>query len=53
MDKDTYQNWVKVKEAFEESGNTDNMFYHRACAIVSSRVDPLAQVLGDKTQDDQ
>ena len=53
MDNYTYENWVKVKNAFEESGNTDNMFYHRACAIVSSRVDPLAQVLGDKTKDEE
>jgi hypothetical protein len=50
MDDHTYQNWVKVKGAFEASGNTDNMFYKRACAIVSTRKDPLAHVLGDSSQ---
>ena len=48
MDEHTYNNWVKVKETFEQSGNTDNMFYKRACAIVSGKPDPLARMLGDK-----
>lgn len=41
MDKVSYNNWVKVKDAFEESGNTDNYFYIRACAIVRGEPDPL------------
>ena len=41
MDKHTYENWVKIKETFEESGNTENLFYQRACAIVSGKPDPL------------
>tara|TARA_B100000085_G_scaffold231648_1_gene218556 strand:+ start:2175 stop:2351 length:177 start_codon:yes stop_codon:yes gene_type:complete len=45
MDNDTYNNWVKVKETFEESGNTDNMFYKRACDIVKSRKDPMQSYL--------
>ena len=45
MHPDTYANWVKIKETFEESGNTDNMFYQRACMIVNSGVDPLAEML--------
>ena len=45
MDQHTYENWVRVKETFEASGNTDNMFYKRACAIVSTRKDPMSQVL--------
>ena len=45
MDDYTYENWVKVKAAFEASGNTNNMFYKRACAIVSTRKDPMSQVL--------
>ena len=53
MDDHTYQNWVKIKDTFEKSGNTNNMFYQRACAIVTSRVDPLAQVLGDKAKDEE
>ena len=47
MDDHTYQNWVKVKGAFEASGNTNNMFYKRACAIVTTRKDPMSQVLGN------
>jgi hypothetical protein len=48
MDQHTYDNWVKIKAVFEESGNTDNMFYKRALAIVETRHDPLAKFLGDE-----
>ena len=48
MDDHTYNNWVKVKETFEQSGNTDNMFYNRAVEIVKTRRDPLAKFLGDE-----
>ena len=48
MDDHTYQNWVKIKAVFEESGNTDNMFYKRACAIVKTKKDPAAKYLGDE-----
>ena len=48
MDDHTYQNWVKIKETFEASGNTDNMFYKRACAIVKGQKDPLSKFLGDE-----
>jgi hypothetical protein len=44
MDEHTYSNWVKVKETFESSGNTDNFFYKRACAIVSGKPDPMDNV---------
>jgi hypothetical protein len=50
MDKYTYNNWVKVKETFEASGNTNNMFYQRACAIVGTGKDPLSKFLGDKEE---
>ena len=30
MDKTSFENWVRVKEALEESGNTDNFYYRRA-----------------------
>ena len=43
MDQHTYDNWVKIKESFEESGNTDNMFYKRACEIVKTKVDPMSK----------
>ena len=52
MDKYTYENWVRVKTTFEESGNTDNLFYQRACAIVGGRPDPLDKMLGKPTQND-
>jgi hypothetical protein len=48
MDQHTYDNWVKIKETFEKSGNTNNMFYTRAVEIVRSKRDPLAKYLGDK-----
>ena len=48
MDEHTYNNWVKVKETFEQSGNTDNMLYKRAVAIVKTRKDHLAKCLGDE-----
>jgi hypothetical protein len=49
MDDHTYQNWVKIKETFESSGNTNNMFYRRACEIVKTKRDPLAKFFGDTT----
>lgn len=48
MDEHTYNNWVKVKNTFEESGNTDNMFYRRACVIVRGEKDPLKKYLEGK-----
>jgi hypothetical protein len=47
MDQHTYDNWVKIKETFEKSGNTKNMFYTRACEIVKTKKDPFAKFLGD------
>ncbi|MGA0342043.1 MAG: hypothetical protein ACO3N3_15125 [bacterium] len=41
MDKQTYENWKKVKEVMERKGKTDNMFYRRAIAILSGQRDPL------------
>jgi hypothetical protein len=48
MDDHTYQNWIKIKETFEKSGNTNNMFYKRACEIVRTKKDPLLKVFGEK-----
>ncbi len=48
MDQRTYDNWVKIKDMFETSENTDNMFYKRAVKIVKTRKDPLAKFLGDE-----
>jgi hypothetical protein len=46
MDQHTYNNWVKIKETFETSGNTNNFFYIRACEIVRGNPDPLDKVMG-------
>lgn len=48
MDDHTYNNWVKIKQTFEESGNTDNMFYKRACEIIKTKKDPLSNYLNGK-----
>lgn len=48
MDDQTFANWVKIKETFESSGNTNNMFYKRAVEIVKTRRDPLAKYFGDE-----
>lgn len=50
MDQHTYNNWVKIKETFEKSGNTNNMFYTRACEILKMKKDPLAKFLGDNNE---
>ena len=47
MDEHTYNNWVKVKETFESSGNTNNFFYRRACAIIGGA--PALIVMEDFT----
>ena len=41
MDKETRENWEKVKAALEEAGKTDSQFYVRAVAIVNGEPDPL------------
>lgn len=41
MDKTELENWKKIKDAMEESGNTDNLFYKRAVAICSGKDDPI------------
>jgi hypothetical protein len=47
MDSHTYSNWVKIKETFEKSGNTDNMFYKRACHIIINKKDPMSKFFGE------
>jgi hypothetical protein len=41
MDQHTLNNWKKIKETFEKSGNTDNMFYKRAVQIIKGGSDPM------------
>jgi len=50
MDQHTYDNWVKIKKTFEESGNLDNMFYKRACEIIKNKRDPLEKYLNGKDE---
>lgn len=45
MDNHTLNNWIKIKETFEKSGNINNMFYRRACEIVKTGRDPLQKFL--------
>ncbi len=33
--------WLKVKEALEQAGKTDCMYYRRAVAILDGKPDPL------------
>jgi len=44
MDQHTYDNWMKVKKALEESGKTDCFFYKRAVAISKGKRDPFEDV---------
>jgi hypothetical protein len=48
MDDHSFNNWVKIKQTFEKSGNTNNMFYTRACEIVKTKRDPLEKYLNGK-----
>jgi len=41
MSKEELENWQRIKDAMEESGNTDNHYYKRACAIVAGNPDPI------------
>jgi len=47
MDFHTKSNWIKIKETFEKSGNTNNMFYKRACEIVKTGHDPIEKFWND------
>lgn len=41
MSNEELANWQRIKETMERDGNTDNMFYKRAVAIVEGKDDPL------------
>lgn len=41
IDKRTYENWLKVKQALEAAGKTDTFYYQRALAILAGKKDPL------------
>ena len=48
MDDHSFNNWVKIKQTFEKSGNTNNMFYTRACEIVKTKLDPMDKFWNNK-----
>jgi len=48
LDDQTLANWRKIKETFEASGNTDNMFYKRAIVILKGQPDPLDKLFGNE-----
>jgi len=48
MDDHSLNNWIKIKETFEKSGNINNMYYRRACEIVATKKDPLEKFLNSK-----
>jgi hypothetical protein len=48
MDQHTYNNWVRIKETMEASGNTKNMFYIRACEIIKTKRDPMEKFWNNK-----
>jgi hypothetical protein len=41
VDQQTRDNWLKVKQALEVAGKTDNHYYRRAIAILAGQPDPL------------
>ena len=49
LDKETQENWRKVKEALEAAGKTDSFFYVRSLAILKGEKDPL-DVTPNKTE---
>ena len=41
MKNQELENWERIKEAMEESGNTENFYYTRALAITAGFPDPM------------
>lgn len=39
MDQQTRDNWLKVKQALEAAGKTDNHYYRRALVILAGKPD--------------
>ena len=36
MDKETYENWVRIKELLEAEGKTDTYYYKRAMYVLQN-----------------
>jgi hypothetical protein len=41
MDRDTLENWRKIRDHLEAVGQTKNHYYRRALAILAGRPDPF------------
>lgn len=50
MDDISMENWQKIKDAMEASGNTDNFYYKRACAVLAGQKDPINDILKPKDE---
>jgi hypothetical protein len=44
MDQEERDNWQRILESLEESGNRDSGFYQRAKAICNGDPDPLIEM---------
>ena len=44
MDQAEIDNWVKIAEKMEDSGDTESWFYLRARAITDGKQDPMPNV---------
>ena len=44
MDQAEIDNWAKIAEKMEETGDTESWFYLRARAIADGKVDPMPNV---------
>jgi hypothetical protein len=41
MDRDTLENWRKIRDHLERVGQTENHYYRRALAILAGMPDPF------------
>lgn len=53
MDRDTLENWRKIRDHLERAGQIDNHYYKRALVILAGRPDPFDRydVSGSKPAD--
>lgn len=46
MDRDTLENWRKIRDHLERVGQTENHYYRRALAILAGKPDPFDRYHG-------
>ena len=53
MDRDTLENWRKIRDHMERVGQIDNHYYRRALAILAGKPDPFDRydVIGSSPAD--